>query len=302
MGSSSPGGRSTSVRSLIVTELEHKYSTRAVLKAVGLSVSTYYRHRSKTPHDRYEQLRPLLREVFDGSYRSYGYRRIRAVLATKHGLRLSGKTVLKLMRQEGRTCQVRRRKRYKSYRGEIGKAAPNVLARNFDATQPSKKWVTDVTEFYVLGQKQYLSPVIDLFNREVISYELAPSPVMGLVTGMLEKAFTQLKPGTGLVMHSDQGWHYRHAGYQLALKQRGITQSMSRKGNCLDNAVAENFFGHFKEEFLRQHTFTSMPQFKRELEKYIHWFNHERIQEKLKGLSPVDYRTQSLANLETTPN
>ena len=231
MGSSSPGGRSTAFRSLIVTELEHKYPTQAVLKAVGLSVSTYYRHRSKTPHDRYEQLRPLLREVFDGSYRSYGYRRIRAVLATKHGLRLRGKTVLKLMRQEGRTCQVRRRKRYKSYRGEIGKAAPNVLARNFDAAQPSKKWVTDVTEFYVLGQKQYLSPVIDLFNREVISYELAPSPVMGLVTGMLEKAFTQLKPGTGLVMHSDQGWHYRHAGYQLALKQLGITQSMSRKGN-----------------------------------------------------------------------
>ncbi|MEG2778694.1 MAG: IS3 family transposase [Aurantimicrobium sp.] len=286
---------------MIVTELEHKYPTRAVLKAVGLSVSTYYRHRSQTPHDRYEQLRPLLREVFDASYRSYGYRRIRAVLAAKHGIQLSGKTVLKLMRQEGRTCQIRRRKKYTSFRGEIGKAAPNVLARNFDATQPSKKWVTDVTEFYVLGQKQYLSPVIDLFNREVISYELAPSPVMGLVTGMLEKAFAQLKPGTGLVMHSDQGWQYRHAGYQLALKQRGITQSMSRKGNCLDNAVAENFFGHFKEEFLRQQTFTSMPQFKRELEKYIHWFNHERIQEKLKGLSPVDYRTQSLANLEMTP-
>lgn len=302
MGSSSPGGRSTSVRSVIVTELEHKYSTRAVLKAVGLSVSTYYRHRSQTPHDRYEQLRPLLREVFDGSYRSYGYRRIRAVLATKHGLRLSGKTVLKLMRQEGRTCQVRRRKKYKSYRGEIGKAAPNVLARNFDATQPSKKWVTDVTEFYVLGQKQYLSPVIDLFNREVISYELAPSPVMGLVTGMLEKAFTQLKPGTGLVMHSDQGWHYQHIKYQLALKQRGITQSMSRKGNCLDNAVAENFFGHFKEEFLRQHRFTSMSQFKRELEKYIHWFNHDRVQLKLNGLSPVDYRTQTIRDLKPTPH
>ena len=287
---------------MIVSELEHKYPTRAVLKAVGLSASTYYRHRSRSPHDRYGQLRPLLREVFDASYRSYGYRRIRAVLAAKHGIRLSGKTVLKLMREEGRTCHVRRRKKYKSYRGEIGKAAPNVLARNFHATQPSKKWVTDVTEFYVLGQKQYLSPVIDLFNREVISYELAPSPVLGLVTGMLEKAFTQLKPGTGLVMHSDQGWHYQHAGYQAALKQRGITQSMSRKGNCLDNAVAENFFGHFKEEFLRQHHFTSMSQFKRELEKYIHWFNHERIQEKLKGLSPVDYRTQSLANLETTPN
>jgi transposase InsO family protein len=251
--------------------------------------------------DRHEQVRPLLRDIFDHSYRSYGYRRIKAVLASQHGISMSGKTVLKLMREESRTCQVRRRKKYKSFRGEVGTAAPNVLARNFEAGQPAKKWVTDVTEFYVLGQKQYLSPVIDLFNREVISYELAPSPVMGLVTGMLEKAFAQLPPGTGLVMHSDQGWHYQNFRYQLALQQRGITQSMSRKGNCLDNAVAENFFGHFKEEFLRQHTFTSMPHFKAELAKYIHWFNHERIQLKLKGLSPVDYRTQSLTNLEVTP-
>lgn len=302
MGSSSPGGRSTAFRSLIVTELEQKYSTQAVLKAVGLSASTYYRHRSTPSYDRYEHLRPLLREVFEKSYRSYGYRRIQAVLKSQHGISMSGKTVLKLMRQEGHLCQVRRKKKYVSYRGAVGTTAANVLNRNFDAPAPSKKWVTDVTEFYVLGQKQYLSPVIDLFNREVISYELAPSPVMGLVTGMLEKAFTGLQPGTGLVMHSDQGWHYQHVSYQLALKQRGITQSMSRKGNCLDNAVAENFFGHFKEEFLRQHTFTSMPQFKRELEKYVHWFNHERIQLKLKGLSPVDYRTQSLTDLEMTPN
>lgn len=302
MGSSSPGGRSTAFRSLIVTELEQKYSTQAVLKAVGLSATTYYRHRSKPAHDRYEHLRPVMRDVFEKSYRSYGYRRMRAVLKAQHGISMSGKTVLKLMREEGHLCQVRRKRKYVSYRGAVGKTAANVLNRNFEASKPAKKWVTDVTEFYVLGQKQYLSPVIDLFNREVISYELAPSPVMGLVTGMLEKAFARLQPGTGLVMHSDQGWQYQHVSYQQALKRRGITQSMSRKGNCLDNAVAENFFGHFKEEFLRQHTFTSMSQFKAELEKYIHWFNHERIQLKLKGLSPVDYRTQSLTDLEMTPN
>lgn len=103
-------------------------------------------------------------------------------------------------------------------------------------------------------------------------------------------------------MHSDQGWHYRHRSYQNALKDHGIIQSMSRKGNCLDNAIAENFFGHFKEEFLRQRTFTSIAEFKKELDLYIHWFNHERIQLKLKGLSPVEYRTQSLASLEMTPD
>ena len=286
----------------IVSSLEREYPLADVLKAVGLSPSTYYYHRNKpTPEDPYSELRPLVREVFDNSYRSYGYRRIHAVLKAKHGVQVSGKTVLKLMREEGRLCRVRRKK-YRSYKGEVGIAAPNLLERDFEASRPGQKWATDVTEFFVLGQKQYLSPTIDLFNREVIAYELAPSPVMGLVTGMLNKAMSRLEPGMKLVMHSDQGWHYRHRSYQNTLEAHGITQSMSRKGNCLDNAVAENFFGHFKEEFLRQRSFTSLNQFKKELDLYIHWFNHERIQLKLKGLSPVEYRTQSLANLEMTPD
>lgn len=223
------------------------------------------------------------------------------VLAAKHNMHLSGKTVLKLMRQENRRCQVRRRK-YRSYQGAVGLAAENLLDRNFLAPTPNSKWVTDVTEFAVLGQKQYLSPIIDLFNGEVISYELRPSPVLGLVTTMLDKAIATLDEASKPMIHSDQGWHYRHIAYQKKLKSRGLTQSMSRKGNCLDNAVAENFFGHFKEEFLRARTFTSMNQFKTELDGYIHWFNNDRIRLKLKGLSPVDYRTQSLANIAPTLN
>lgn len=218
------------------------------------------------------------------------------MLSSRHGLALSGKTVLRLMREESRFCQVRRKK-YRSFKGEVGLAAPNVLARDFAATAPNQKWATDVTEFKVLGQKQYFSPVIDLFNGEVVAYELKPSPVLNLVTGMLDKAFLKLEPGQKPIVHSDQGWQYRHRGYQQALKARGLQQSMSRKGNCLDNAVAENFFGHFKEEFLRQRSFNSMTEFKTELDAYIHWFNHDRIRLKLKGLSPVDYRTQPLARL-----
>lgn len=222
------------------------------------------------------------------------------MLAVKHGIRLSGKTVLRLMRGESRICQVRRRK-YRSYQGQIGLAAPNVLERNFTTDAPNKKWVTDVTEFKMLGTKQYFSPVIDLFNGEVISYELRPSPVLGLVTAMLDKALIKLEAGQKPMIHSDQGWHYRHLSYQETLRAAGLEQSMSRKGNCLDNAVAENFFGHFKEEFLRQQSFTSMAEFRTELGKYIHWFNNDRIRLKLKGLSPVEYRTQSLANLIPTP-
>lgn len=234
--------------------------------------------------------------MFDNAYRSYGYRRVREVLASKHGLHLSGKTVLRLMREESRFCQVRRKK-YRSFKGEVGLAAPNVLARDFVAAGPNEKWATDVTEFKVLGQKQYFSPVIDLFNGEVVSYELASKPVLSLVTNMLDKAFVRLEPGQKPILHSDQGWHYRHEHYQQTLRKRGLKQSMSRKGNCLDNAVAENFFGHLKEEFLRQRTFTSMNQFRTELDAYIHWFNNDRIRLKLKGLSPVNYRTQPLARL-----
>lgn len=238
----------------------------------------------------------MVAEISDNSYQAYGYRRIQSVLRTKHGVFISGKTVLKLMREEGRQCKVRKKK-YRSYQGEVGLAADNILQRDFKATQPNQKWATDVTEFSVLGQKQYFSPVVDLFNSEVISYELKPSPAMPLIANMLASAVATIKPGQSPILHSDQGWQYRHRNYQNTLQRHGIQQSMSRKGNCLDNAVAENFFGHFKQEFLREREFESLEQFKKELATYIHWFNNERIQLKLKGLSPVEYRTQSLARL-----
>jgi len=267
---------------------------------LGLASSSFYYHRNKVIGvDAYIKVRPALREVFDKAHGAYGYRRVGLILATKHDMHLSGKTVLKLMRQENRKCQVRRRK-YRSYKGAVGLAAENLLDRNFLAATPNSKWVTDVTEFHILGQKQYLSPLIDLFNGEVISYELAPSPALSLVTTMLDKALATLDKSAKPMIHSDQGWHYRHVVYQGKLKSRGLTQSMSRKGNCLDNAVAENFFGHFKEEFLRARTFTSMNHFRSELDTYMHWFNNDRIRLKLKGLSPVDYRVQSLANIAPT--
>ncbi|MDP2185772.1 MAG: IS3 family transposase [Xanthomonadales bacterium] len=170
------------------------FEVKALCRFLGLAASTYYYHRgAKTPVDRYAHVRPVLREVFDRSYRSYGYRRVRIVLAGKHGMNLSGKTVLRLMREEQRLCQVRRRK-YRSYRGEQGRIAPNILARDFTTNQASCKWVTDITEFTINGNKLYLSPVIDLFNREVISYGLQPSPTLPLVTDMLTKAGSTYRP------------------------------------------------------------------------------------------------------------
>ncbi|WP_415857376.1 IS3 family transposase [Sinomonas sp. G460-2] len=264
-----------------------------LLKFLGLASSTYYYRRSKPVRpDRYAEARPALREEFANAYRAYGYRRMRVVLRTRHGLRISGKTVRRLMREEGCVCPVRRR-RYRSYRGQIGRIAPNVLERDFTASAPAQKWATDVTEFTVAGQKLYLSPVIDLFNGEIITYTLRSSPTLQLVTDMLATALKNHPMAKQTVIHSDQGWHYQHRAYRRLVDERGLTQSMSRKGNCLDNAKAESFFSHLKQEFIRPGRFSTVNEFKGKLAGYMHWYNHERIKETLGGLSPVQYRTQA---------
>lgn len=187
-----------------------------------------------------------------------------------------------------------RMKKYRSYKGAVGKIAPNILNRGFHASKPNEKWVTDITEFKLFGEKLYLSPMLDLFNGEIIAYSLESRPVYALVSTMLERAFEHLDAGDTLLIHTDQGWHYQMRQYRQALAERGITQSMSNKGNCYDNAVMENFFGILKSEFLYIQEFENIQQFQEELKKYIDYYNHNRIKAKLKGMSPVQYRTHAL--------
>ena len=170
------------------------------------------------------------------------------------GLVVNHKRVQRLMGELGLKSKVRP-KRYKSYKGEVGKVAENVLKREFTAKKPNQKWVTDVTEFKVNGQKVYLSPIIDLFNQEVVSYEVRTSVTLPLVTDMLKAATAKLLKHEKPLLHSDQGWQYQNIQYQQHLKKHGLLQSMSRKGNCLDNAVAENFFGILKTEMYHNKTF-----------------------------------------------
>ena len=184
--------------------------------------------------------------------------------------------------------------RYQSYKGVVGKAAPNLLNRDFEAKRPHQQWVTDVTEFNIKGEKVYLSPILDLYNQEIISYEIAQRPSISMVMNMLNQAIKKLKPEEKPIIHSDQGWQYQMSHYQRELANNGITQSMSRKGNCLDNAVMENWFGIMKTEFYYQEKFENVDSFKKGLKDYIHYYNHDRIKQKLKGLSPVNYRNQSL--------
>jgi transposase InsO family protein len=251
----------------------------------------YYLKRLSEP-DKYQEEKDLIKQIFHANKGRYGYRRIWMELR-REGFLINHKTVRKLMTIVGVKCMVRAKK-YHSYKGEAGKIAPNLLQRNFHANWMNQKWVTDVTVFSLLGEKYYLSPIMDLFNREIISYSIASRPTFSLVTDMIRKAFVKIPDSTDLILHSDQGWHYQMKQYQFMLQQKGIRQSMSNKGNCLDNAVMENFFGLLKSELLYLRKFNSTQEFLEELENYIDYYNNIRIKGKLKGLSPVEYRTQSL--------
>ena len=254
----------------------------------------YYWLKASSSHepDPYELAKDRITQIFNAHQGRYGYRRVHLELRNQQQY-LNHKTVQKLMGQLGLKSTVRP-KRYRSYQGSVGKVAPNLLERHFGASKPNQKWVTDVTEFNIKGEKVYLSPILDLYNQEIISYEIADRPQISSVMQMLQSAFKQLGPKDQPMLHSDQGWQYQMGVYQQALKKQGITQSMSRKGNCLDNAVMENWFGIMKTEFFYQKKFETIASFKAELEEYIRYYNHDRIKQKLKGLSPVQYRTQSL--------
>jgi transposase InsO family protein len=231
----------------------------------------YYRVNAGLKPDPYLDAKMQIKTIFHTHKGRYGYRRVQTVLSSQ-SYYLNHKTVQKLMTQLGIKSTVRP-KRYQSYKGAIGKVAPNLLERNFRASKPHQKWVTDVTEFNIKGEKVYLSPILDLFNGEIISYEIADRPQISSVMQMLQSACKKLSKSDRPLLHSDQGWQYQMGFYQEALKEQGLTQSMSRKGNCLDNAVMENWFGIMKSEFFYQEKFETVESFKQGLHEYIHYYN-----------------------------
>lgn len=265
----------------------------ALLKAAKLARSTYFyhQHNFKT-NGKYSELKQQIKTIYHHHKGRYGYRRI--TLALKNlGMVINHKCVQRLMQMIGLKSHIRP-VRYRSYNGDVGKVADNILQREFKADWPNQKWVTDVTEFNVRGEKLYLSPVMDLFNGEIIAFQTGRRPVFGLVKNMLKEALDKLESHERLILHSDQGWQYQMRYYRHQLIQYGIEQSMSRKGNCLDNAAMESFFGILKSECFHGYEFASIGELEQTVKEYIHYYNHERIKMKLGGLSPVEYRTQSL--------
>ena len=276
-----------------IQELRQEYPLAMLLEIAQLPRATFYYHlkQRKNP-DKYASAKEEITAIYHENKGRYGYRRITTELR-KRNILLNHKTVQRLMKEMGIVCRVRIKK-YRSYKGEVGKIAPNLLGRNFYADRPNQKWVTDVTEFHLFGEKLYLSPILDLHSRDIVSYVISERPVLSMVTTMLEKAFAKLSNSEILLLHSDQGWQYQHKHYQRMLQEKGIQQSMSNKGNCLDNAVMENFFGLLKSELLYLQEFESMDHFKQELVEYLDYYNNRRIKTKLKGLPPALHRQQAL--------
>ncbi len=262
-----------------------------LLCAAGLARSTYYYQISRPAGEpvRYAAAVSAMFTISQRNAQCYGYRRMTAALRNE-AFTLNHKTVRILMKKYDLTCQLRRRK-YRSCMAGGGPASDNLLARNFRAERSGIKWCTDVTEFRAGGQKLFLSALQDLFNNEIVAWQTSTSQSQPLVCRMLKKALNACRNKEGAMLHSDQGWAYRTPVWRRMLADAGITQSMSRKGNCLDNAVMENFFSHLKVEMYYRKKYSSVKELESDIGRYIRYYNTERISLKTGGMSPVEYRT-----------
>lgn len=278
----------------MIVILKSAHRLEDLLVAAGLARSTFFYHQHRlTVADKHAQLKQAICEIFERMNRRYGYRRVHAQLR-REGWAVNHKLVYKLMKQLGLKSKVRAKKKYNSYKGTVSHIANNVLDRCFTPDEPNTVWVSDVTEFRVVGTKVYLSPIMDLCDRSIVSYSISTSPNTAFTSQSLRDAIAQESPGRGLLVHTDQGFQYQHSSWRELITGIEGTQSMSRKGNCYDNAVMENFFGHLKSEMYHGETFTNLDEFYHAIDEYIYWYNNERNQKRLKGLTPMQYRNQTL--------
>ncbi|MCY7214656.1 MULTISPECIES: IS3 family transposase [Streptococcus] len=277
----------------IVQGLVTEFALEILLKIIKLARSTYYYQlKQLDKSDKNHDIKAEIQAIFTEHKGNYGYRRITLELRNR-GFVVNHKKVQRLMKALGLSARIRRKRKYSSYQGEVGKKADNLIQRQFEASKPMKKCYTDVTEFAIpaSSQKLYLSPILDGFN---IAYNLSTSPNLIQVKDMLEQAFTE-EHYENTILHSDQGWQYQHQYYHRFLEDKGIQPSMSRKGNSPDNGMMESFFGILKSEMFYgyEKTFHSLEQLEQAIVDYIDYYNNKRIKVKLKGLSPVQYRTKS---------
>ncbi|WXZ70579.1 IS3 family transposase (plasmid) [Fusobacterium animalis] len=294
--SSSRKGAKREEKVRVIAELRAKYPFKILLKIAGISRSVYYYYIDKKDIDeKNKDIIEKIKEIYYANKRRYGYRRVTLELKNQ-GFNINHKKVQRLMKKLNLQSIIRKKRKYSSYKGQVGKIADDHIKRDFEATAPNQKWFTDVTEFNLRGEKLYLSPILDAYGRYIVSYDVSRSPNLEQINHMLNLAFKENKDYENLIFHSDQGWQYQHNSYQERLKEKKIIQSMSRKGNSLDNGLMECFFGLLKSEMFyeQEEKYKTLEELKEAIEDYIYYYNNKRIKEKLKGLTPASYRSQSL--------
>lgn len=286
----------------IIHDIRDKYSVKVLCNISKVSRSGYYKWaKFNKLFDKDFDIKEKVLEIYNKTRKVYGYRRIKIELFRAYGLIVNNKKILRIMRDLGIKSKIRRKKfKYNNPKTlDMGRVEPNLLNRDFTSDKPNNKWVTDITYIkYNNGNKRiYLSAIEDLYNREIISYKISTNLDMSFVEDTIGEAFSRLTSSqlSNLTIHSDQGVHYKSISYKSILKENKVIQSMSRKGNCYDNACIENFFGHLKSELIYQNSYTNMDDLIKDIEGYIHWYNNDRVQIKLKNMAPVEYRCHMAA-------
>ena len=283
----------------MVDELRHRHSVKDLCKFLGVSRSGYYRYLArKNKLGKDKEFEEKILYIYRLRNKTYGYRRIQAELMRLYGLRVNHKKVLRIMQKLGIQAVIRRRRFYPNqYRNPMGgkRIAENLSNRQFYAERPNQKWVTDVTWIPAGSQKLYLSAIMDLFNNEIVAFHISSRNDNALVLNTVRKALEKRADVSGTILHSDRGFQYTSHDYHHMLAQFGLRSSMSRRGNCLDNAPIESFFSHLKTEALQHHHIQDTEQAQILIQRYIRFYNEERLQLKLNKLTPVEYRRQHAA-------
>ena len=285
-------------KALVIAELSgHGHAVRDLLEAAGLARSSYYYALAHPQQPTRVQLRPKVAQIFSRTPNGCGHRQVAMCLRAEDGERIADKTVLKMMREMGLRCGIRRERayhRYNSYKGDVGQSFDNIIGRDFKADGPWQKLGTDVTEFKLSFGKAYLAPVYDFASKEIVAHSISMHPNLAQQQEMLQMLMDAKPEGAEPILHSDMGWQYQHETYIRTLADNGFIQSMSRKGNCIDNGATEQVFGHLKDEFFRGRDWQTFESFKADLDAYVTHWNTTRRQVKLKGLTPAEYRDQAL--------
>lgn len=286
-----------------IKSLTGEFPLSILLEIAGMKRSTYYWALKHEKDDPDAEIRKKIVEIFKDSKKRYGVKRVTDELRnpeSKYKMKVNHKKVQRIMHEMGLRVNRKKSAKYSSYKGEVGKTAPNIIGRDFTANGPNQKWGTDVTEFHIpKWGKLYLSPIIDFYDGSVVAYDISRHPDFAQTDRMLDMAFGKQKKTAGIILHSDQGWQYQMKQYQSRLEENGIIQSMSRKGTCLDNAMTENFFGRLKVEMFYGHEqeFDTYEKLKQAIEEYIVWYNSERIKLRLK-MSPEQFRRHSSSEFD----